>query len=48
MTIVVVKGERQQPVFLSDIGGGSGTPVAYSDLEIEVLDEITVTVCQED
>lgn len=47
MTIVVVKGERQQLLFLSDIGG-TGTSVAYADLEVEILDEITVTVCQED
>lgn len=42
MVIAVIKGERQQLVFLSDLGSGGGgdTVEVYSNIEIEVLEDV--------
>jgi len=48
MTTIFVKNERVQPLFLSGLEPGESVPDIYTNLEVEVLDTIEVSICWED
>lgn len=48
MTTIIVKNERAQPLFLSGLDPSESAPDIYTNLEVEILDTIEVSICWEE